>query len=1056
MIREYWSMQESLYVDAWKNGGEVEGQPVTDERLLKFWLDRRDSFDRSDPMWDYYNNIHDQYNFNIEESKVGLAYAQHKMSAREVARWYKQQSNNYPVDSEMYRTIMGQAARFLDAARAQAKASAAKRRSKAYADAMTKVYTDEIYPSMYILDGLTYLLRSEAGMAGSQTITPTEGAEGVVRPGESRIGPGVGLIDMSVSNGGTLLWPEILRELNTPGTDANVYWTTVIMPLANKAGIVIDMPFDQTDLDRLNTVVNNGYDHAIAVDKKFPDVASKDHINQMLQGKSDWNDQYQFLSVIDGANAYSTNRNNLNTILTDATMTPYQKVDAFYDYMNKNDKVAAQYSPIDPIFGSAWQGEKRSILGNTAGEPTTLWENALNSPWNTPATGQVPDSIYLANQLAQAQGQVDALSRGNAVLVRQPDGSTVVKSIGEVFSDSGGNYAILPHSDKSRTINPKQNVILEGGEKIPAHPLGGEYDTSVTNVTYGEAVQVIPIVVVAPALQADTATGRFPDTNLPGIPGASDNQVGFAAIYPDGEGNYNVLNYGIRTPTGEIRWTEDDPFVTGSYVSIRREAGKNGMQLTITANTDRNNLGQDNSGLRGYDKDGNETTNPADVATWTFDYHSVTDWSHFGTTDPTTGLFTPSYTSNYSDPMLSHLLASESGRKYVARTDPFVLAGVAQSSPFTNWQDDRSVSQFFGDILKAKLAVRQSQMPNDPYADTTGTLAFWDQLATEGDPNNPWAKVIAASYANFKIDVVREWKNNAAWGTPAGVSNPRVPGEVGPDALRAWQDNYWKISKGVDVTTPNSMVAWGGGGAPKVTYGGFNPSQVQPPPTQAPQSPQINVGQQINVPGLPPLPTPGSPGINPRGNRPGQGPSVPPPPLFTTHPEAYGNIIAPYSGTPLPMATPPPLPDYLLGKGCFVAGTLVNTPDGYVPIEQLSAGDKVMAFDEATGLPVVSEVERVLTHLDHEEPRVKVEVGPVVIEATVGHRFYDPQTGNYREIGEFELGDMLFRDGQPDDIDNMTWIGGDPLDVYNIEVAEHHNYFVHGVLVHNAKTNQGY
>ncbi|MBY0447782.1 MAG: Hint domain-containing protein [Hyphomonadaceae bacterium] len=35
--------------------------------------------------------------------------------------------------------------------------------------------------------------------------------------------------------------------------------------------------------------------------------------------------------------------------------------------------------------------------------------------------------------------------------------------------------------------------------------------------------------------------------------------------------------------------------------------------------------------------------------------------------------------------------------------------------------------------------------------------------------------------------------------------------------------------------------------------------------------------------------------------------------------------------------------------GCFVEGTLVATPEGLVPIETISVGDLVMAYDEATG-----------------------------------------------------------------------------------------------------------
>ena len=138
--------------------------------------------------------------------------------------------------------------------------------------------------------------------------------------------------------------------------------------------------------------------------------------------------------------------------------------------------------------------------------------------------------------------------------------------------------------------------------------------------------------------------------------------------------------------------------------------------------------------------------------------------------------------------------------------------------------------------------------------------------------------------------------------------------------------------------------------------------------------------------------------------------------------------------------------------GCFVAGTMVSTPTGDWAIDELFVGDQVMAFD-GTGL-VPAFITAVLKHPANTEPRILVMLGDdEQIETTVGHRFYDPNLGDYRAIGEFLPGEMLFDPlTGPVKIESIAWLGDDPTDVYNLTVETHHNYLVEGILVHNSKT----
>jgi hypothetical protein len=130
-------------------------------------------------------------------------------------------------------------------------------------------------------------------------------------------------------------------------------------------------------------------------------------------------------------------------------------------------------------------------------------------------------------------------------------------------------------------------------------------------------------------------------------------------------------------------------------------------------------------------------------------------------------------------------------------------------------------------------------------------------------------------------------------------------------------------------------------------------------------------------------------------------------------------------------------------------------PSGEKAIDEVKPGDLVLAFDETTGEIEAKMVMARLVHPMTSEPRLRVTLDTgVVIETTEGHRFYDAERLDWDEIKEFSVGDLLF-DGQDArmivDIERLD--GAEPVDTFNLTVADHHTYFVGGVLVHNAKTN---
>lgn len=144
-------------------------------------------------------------------------------------------------------------------------------------------------------------------------------------------------------------------------------------------------------------------------------------------------------------------------------------------------------------------------------------------------------------------------------------------------------------------------------------------------------------------------------------------------------------------------------------------------------------------------------------------------------------------------------------------------------------------------------------------------------------------------------------------------------------------------------------------------------------------------------------------------------------------------------------------PDDDGAEGCFVPGTLVATESGYVPIEKIEVGMQVVACDMETMQLMPRNVARCHRTARHEI--VILDFGNEEIRCTLPHRFYVNST--WVAAGELRPGDcLLSRNGTACELRGFRrdTCPAD-VDVYNLTVREHHNYFVGnlGLLVHNMK-----
>lgn len=135
------------------------------------------------------------------------------------------------------------------------------------------------------------------------------------------------------------------------------------------------------------------------------------------------------------------------------------------------------------------------------------------------------------------------------------------------------------------------------------------------------------------------------------------------------------------------------------------------------------------------------------------------------------------------------------------------------------------------------------------------------------------------------------------------------------------------------------------------------------------------------------------------------------------------------------------------GSGsCFLAGTEVTLADGSTrPIEQMAAGDLLLAFDEASGETTPQAVRAVHQGLtsDHH----------LVINGTLRLTWSHPtlSDGEWIEVGRLQVGDtMTAADGREIVVESREVVPGE-VPVFNFEVDPLGTYVAGGVVVHNKK-----
>lgn len=535
ITREMQTSRDNNLLDAWKSGGLFEGKPVTDDDILAHWRERMAGVDKSDPMYDTYQNAYMQYDYAINESRMSTRYAKGQIGDAAMGQFYINWSKKVPKDSEFYRVLQRDGAQFMRVAKSKSEAAAKKAAEERYQNQLKGMHDKDQAAGEYLLTVATEMASAGYASAGIQPLIGATGSgidnfdpsdpEQMLRL-MSLISPatapgGSTAVLYHDENGKPVTGAEIVAKLKglDPTFDGNVtpaYFSDKVKQMRDSIG----------EQEALATKTGHASD-AEALSKRKSTVA------ELGREINAWPVQGDYL---DAYNEYALARSNPYMAPT-ALMEAWRKYQGTLVKLANDPRIATDDATRSRLMGEAnlVDGQPtlaESFTGLQNGEPT--------------ATGNIANNRMV---LEDTEEQIQSVASGESLWTQGDYGKD------DVFTPRAGGPSIgAATREQVAALSPSGTAEVvyvpsgDGKTMTPIHTVAGEVNVVATDPRTGKAVAL--------TRDAPVATVRV--------------------IYINGR---PIEEYGFKAADGITRYTTDP--IWGPGVQVRREGG--GLVLDVSA-----------------------------------------------------------------------------------------------------------------------------------------------------------------------------------------------------------------------------------------------------------------------------------------------------------------------------------------------------------------------------------------------------------------------------------------------------------------------------------------
>lgn len=556
MVREYQQLVDGNMVDAWKNGGEVDGKPVTDSRLLAHFKTRRDDLSKSDPMYQQWNNRIDQYQFSIEESKMQVKWDNGQASEGQMAAFYRRWEQKTPDNTEFDRTLRSAEGKWKSSASARGRASSARAKGNAYTSKQNTIYNNGPKQAEQA-NGILVLAGQALGIlpAGDTvSMTDTFASQGDVQRMIDAFSDGKVNNDPTGAYAGVMAWAgQELKKID-PKFDWSSAW--------------FNQTFDKgrTGVRTLLANASNG--------------GTKAEVNRWSNALVNIGAADNRLSNMNAMKDALDNREWLRTQLDNANNDPGKEAEIWDGYLAKQTKIyrsqTTRENPGDPGYDAAFWGALGNEIGTINAAKAGQQVTSPPPTWLDNSTGTKAETGSDAQQLwatisTSYKNQALINAGGWARLVPDPQDSTrMIYQIHDPAEARQVGEVLLPGALRSSS-----------GGQVPTYTTPAPVDMAAVDSS-GHVLQQL-------AAQYNPVTHE-PLMDDKGQPVTALNPVtqsvtGVEIIsYPDPVSGKLVQGYRVQNPqTGEWVFRNDIPVVPASGAKVDlRSNGKGGWVLQVT------------------------------------------------------------------------------------------------------------------------------------------------------------------------------------------------------------------------------------------------------------------------------------------------------------------------------------------------------------------------------------------------------------------------------------------------------------------------------------------